>query len=208
LTNQRHLALLITEILNFARVGGGRVSYNLIDLNACGTIQHAFELVEPLVAQNGLTFDGVTGDESLIARGDLERVTQILVNLFSNAIKFTPAGGHISADCVGTTETIMLRVTDTGKGIDGSKQETIFEPFTQLEEGLAHRAGGVGLGLAISRDLARAMKGDLAVESAEGKGSRFTLTLPRAGEPDAPDRRDQSTERRTGHADRRRKPRS
>ena len=208
LTNQRHLALLITEILNFARVGGGRVSYNLIDLNACGTIQHAFELVEPLVAQNGLTFDGVTGDESLMARGDLERVTQILVNLFSNAIKFTPAGGHISADCVGTTETIMLRVTDTGKGIDGSKQETIFEPFTQLEEGLAHRAGGVGLGLAISRDLARAMKGDLAVESAEGKGSRFTLTLPRAGEPDAPDRRDQSTERRTGHADRRRKPRS
>jgi signal transduction histidine kinase len=208
LTNQRHLALLITEILNFARVGGGRVSYNVVDLKACETIQHAVELVEPLFAQKGLVFDGVSGDQNLIARGDPERVSQILVNLFSNAIKFTPAGGHISADCSATEEAVMLRVSDTGRGIAAEKQATIFEPFTQLEEGLADRAGGVGLGLAISRDLARAMNGNLAVESEEGKGARFTLTLPRAGEPETEDRRDQSTERRTGHPDRRQTPRS
>jgi signal transduction histidine kinase len=207
LTNQRHLALLITEILTFSRVGTGRVSYNIVDLKACETVQHSVELVEPLFAQNGLTFDGISGDQSIVARGDGERVTQILVNLLSNAIKFTPAGGHISADCAAAAETVTLRISDTGRGIAASKQETIFEPFVQLDEGLAQRAGGVGLGLAISRDLARAMKGDLTVESKEGHGARFTITLPRAGGPEPSDRRADSAERRSGVGDRRRQPR-
>ena len=207
LTNQRHLALLITEILTFSRVGTGRVSYNIVDLKACETVQHSVELVEPLFAQNGLIFDGISGDRSMVARGDPERVTQILVNLLSNAIKFTPAGGHISAECAATAETVTLRISDTGRGIAASKQETIFEPFIQLDEGLAQRAGGVGLGLAISRDLARAMKGDLTVESEEGHGARFTLTLPRGGGPEPSDRRADSAERRTGVGDRRQQPR-
>lgn len=206
LTNQRHLALLITEILTFARVGSGRVSYNLIDLKACETMQHAVELVEPLFAQNGLTFDGISGDPGIVARGDPERVTQILVNLLSNAIKFTPAGGHISAECATTAEAVTLRVSDTGRGLAAAKQETIFEPFIQLQEGLSERAGGVGLGLAISRDLARAMKGNLAVESEEGQGARFTLTLPRGGEGEPTERRADTTERRSG-GERRRKAR-
>jgi signal transduction histidine kinase len=206
-TNQQHLALLITEILTFARVGSGRISYNLIDLKACETMQHAIELVEPLFAQKGLTFDGISGDQTIVARGDPERVIQILVNLLSNAIKFTPAGGHISADCGSTTEAVMLRVSDTGIGIVATKHQSIFEPFIQLPEGLPDRAGGVGLGLAISRDLARAMKGDLTVESAEGKGARFTLTLPRGGVGEPSDRRTHPTERRGGRGDRRQKPR-
>ena len=83
------------------------------------------ELVEPLFAQKGLTFDGVAGDQSIAARGDPERVTQILVNLLSNAIKFTAAGGHISADCAATAEAVTLRVSDTGRGISPAKHETI-----------------------------------------------------------------------------------
>jgi len=184
-TNQQHLALLITEILTFVRVGSGRVSYAVADINACDAIRHAIDLIEPLFGQKGLVFDGIAGDPAiLIARGDPERVTQILVNLLSNSIKFTPKGGHISAECAAKADSVTLRVSDTGIGIALEKHDAIFEPFIQLRESLSDREGGVGLGLAISRDLARAMGGDLTVESALGKGASFTLTLPRGGEPE------------------------
>jgi signal transduction histidine kinase len=181
-TNQQHLAALITEILNFARVGSGSVSYAMSDINGCDALRHAIALVEPLIAQQGLAFDRITGDSSIVARADPEKVTQILVNLLSNAIKFTPTGGHISAECATVDDAVILSVSDTGLGIAADKLETIFEPFVQLNEGLADREGGIGLGLSISRDLARAMKGDLTVESTEGKGTRFALSLPRASE--------------------------
>jgi signal transduction histidine kinase len=179
-TNQEHLALLITEILNYVQVGSGRVTYAVNDVKVCEAMQSAIELIEPLFGQKGIEFDGVTGDASIVARADRARVTQILLNLFSNAIKFTPAGGHIDAGCAALADTVTLRISDTGIGIASEKQEAIFEPFIQLTETFAGRESGVGLGLAISRDLARAMKGDLTVESAEGKGARFILSLPRA----------------------------
>ena len=181
--NQQHLAILITEILNFVRVGTGHMPYAVTDIKACESMQHAVYLVEPLFEQKGLFFDGIVGDSSIVARGDPERVAQILVNLLSNAIKFTPAGGHIKAECAARPETVSIQVSDTGIGIAGDKQEAIFEPFIQLRESLSDRESGVGLGLAISRDLARAMQGDLTVESNEGRGARFTLTLPRAVDP-------------------------
>ncbi len=181
-TNQEHLTILITEILNFVRVGSGHVKYAVSDVKACAAVMHASELVEPLFGQKGLVFEGVSGDSSIVARADPERVTQILVNLLSNAIKFTSAGGQISAECTAADDTVALSISDTGIGIATEKLETIFEPFVQLKEGLTDREGGVGLGLAISRDLARAMKGDLTVQSTLGKGTRFTLSLPRAGE--------------------------
>lgn len=183
--NQQHLALLITEVLNFARVGSAGMSLAVSDVNGCNALRHAFELIEPLIAQRGLVFDGISGDSSIVARADPEKVAQILVNLLSNAIKFTPAGGHISAEGAAVDHTVTLSVSDTGLGIAREKLEAIFEPFIQLKEGLTDREGGVGLGLAISRDLARAMKGDLTVESTEGKGTRFTLSLPRASEHEA-----------------------
>lgn len=178
--NQRHLAVLITEILNFVRVESGHMSYAAKDVRAYDSLCRTIELIEPLFSQKGIVFDGVSGDSSIVATADPERVTQILVNLLSNAIKFTPAGGHINADCAARDDTVVLRVTDTGIGIPAEKHEIIFEPFVQLKEGFADREAGVGLGLAISRDLARAMHGDLTVESSEGGGARFTLSLPRA----------------------------
>ena len=181
-TNQQHLSLLITEILTFVRLGSGRVFYAIADVNACEAVQHAIELVEPLFEQKGLVYDGVVGDLSVVARADPDRVTQILVNLLSNAIKFTPKGGHVGAHCSSSGGIVALLVSDTGIGIAPDKHEAIFEPFLQLKEGLSDRETGVGLGLAISRDLARAMDGDLTVESAEGKGARFTLLLPSASQ--------------------------
>ena len=180
--NQQHLALLITEILNFVRVGSGGMSYAVSDINGCEALKHAVELIEPLIAQKGLVFGGVSGDPSVVARADPDKVAQILVNLLSNAIKFTPAGGHISAECDTVDDRVTLSVIDTGIGIPPEKQEAIFEPFVQGKAGFADRESGIGLGLAISRDLARAMKGALTVKSIEGRGARFTLSLPRASE--------------------------
>ena len=181
-TNQQHLAILITEILNFVKVGSGHVSYAAINVKVCDAMQHAIDLIEPLFGQKGIAFDGISGDSRIVARADPERVTQILINLLSNAIKFTPAGGRIRAECAVADDSVTLSLTDTGIGIAAEKHESIFEPFIQLKESLSDRESGVGLGLAISRDLARAMKGDLTVESSEGKGARFTLSLPRAEE--------------------------
>ena len=184
--NQQHLALLITQVLNFAQVGISGVSYVASDVNGRDALRHAIDLIEPLIAQRGLVFDGISGDSSIVARADPEKVAQILVNLLSNAIKFTPAGGHISAECAAVGDTVTLSISDTGLGVSKDKLEAIFGRFVQLKEGLADREGGVGLGLAISRDLARAMNGDLTVESTEGKGARFSLSLPRASEHPKP----------------------
>jgi signal transduction histidine kinase len=186
-SNQQHLTVLITEILNFARVGAGGVTYVESEINIFNAVRHAVELVDPLFAQRELVFDGITGDIGAVARADTERVTQILVNLLSNAIKFTPSGGHVGVDCAAAGKVVTICVSDTGIGIAADKLGNIFEPFIQLKEGLADRASGVGLGLAISRDLARAMNGDLTVVSSLGKGSRFTLSLPRwtPAEPEA-----------------------
>ncbi len=181
-TSQQHLLVLITELLNFVRVGSGSVSYVIVDVDARDALTRAVALIEPLIGQKGLAWEGITGGMGLVARADPEKVTQILVNLFSNAIKFTPAGGRISAGCEATGDTVLLRITDTGIGIPEEKLDAIFDPFIQLKEGLADRGSGVGLGLAISRDLARAMNGDLTVESGEGTGARFTLSLPRSSE--------------------------
>jgi signal transduction histidine kinase len=179
-TNQQHLALLITEILNFVQVGSGRFTYSVTDVAACEAIKYAVELIEPLFGQKSISFDGITGDATIVARADRARVTQILVNLFSNAIKFTPPGGRIAASCSRVDDRVTMRISDTGIGIAPEKHEAIFEPFLQLKGSFVGRESGVGLGLAISRDLARAMEGDLTVESAEGKGAHFTLALPRA----------------------------
>jgi signal transduction histidine kinase len=179
-TSQQYLLVLITELLNFVQVDSGRVSYDIGDVNAHDALTRAVELIEPLVARKGIIWDGITCDASIAARADPEKVTQILVNLLSNAIKFTPPGGRIAADGAVEGDTVLLSFSDTGVGIPADKLDAIFEPFVQLKEGLADRESGVGLGLAISRDLARAMNGDLTVESSEGGGARFTLALPRA----------------------------
>jgi signal transduction histidine kinase len=95
-------------------------------------------------------------------------------------VKFTPAGGVVKITAESTDDEIRIQVRDSGIGIPGDKLEAVFEPFFQVEPSQTRTSGGTGLGLAISRELARAMKGDLTVESASGKGSTFSLTLPRA----------------------------
>ena len=178
--NQQHLMALITDLLNLVRVGSGRVLYEIADLSAREALVAAVEMVEPLIVQKTIAYDVAECDPAIRLRADAEKLTQILVNVLSNAIKFTPVGGQILLGCEVDAEVVLLHVTDSGIGIPADKLEAIFEPFVQVKEGLAGRDAGVGLGLAISRDLARAMGGDLTVRSVLGEGARFTVSLPRA----------------------------
>ena len=102
-----------------------------------------------------------------------------MLNLLSNAVKFTPTGGRITIACGIADDRAMLSVADTGPGIPADRADDIFEPFVQLGRSLTSRHEGAGLGLAISRDLARDMDGDITVDSGSGKGAKFTLSLPK-----------------------------
>ena len=177
-SNQEHLLALITEILDFARVEGGRVHYDSSDVPIGPLLADVARMLSATITDKGLTLDGPRCASNVVVWADPDRVRQILVNLVMNAVKYTPAGGTISLECTVEGDHAIARISDTGPGISPDKLATIFEPFVQLSAGLADRRGGVGLGLTISRDLARAMGGDLTVESTVGVGSRFTVVLP------------------------------
>ena len=179
-TNQRYLMGLVSDLLNLTKVGSGNLVYNVSDFLAHEVLAASVALVEPLFAQKGLIFGGITCGAGIAARGDPERVTQILVNLLSNAIKFTPSGGRIDIECKETHAVVLMRVSDTGIGIPSDKLEAIFEPFVQVQAGSLGPGAGIGLGLSISRDLSRDMHGDLTVKSTLGQGAQFSLTLPRS----------------------------
>jgi signal transduction histidine kinase len=143
-------------------------------------VRNVLPMVEPQMATGGLR--SVTAvPAGLRVRADREKVQQILINLLTNAVKFTPAGGTITvtAEAAGD-DRVLINVIDTGIGIPADKLASVFEPFIQVDASHTRRTEGSGLGLAISRDLARGMGGDLTARSEEGKGSTFVLTLPRA----------------------------
>jgi signal transduction histidine kinase len=136
-------------------------------------------LTAPLARLKALDFACEPCAPDLIAYADREKTQQVVINLLSNAIKFTGAGGRVSVSCTaGRDRQVSVRVADTGRGIAAEQQERVFQPFVQIDARFTRIEEGTGLGLAISRDLARGMGGDLTVESAEGVGSTFTLTLP------------------------------
>jgi signal transduction histidine kinase len=179
--NQEHLLVLITEILNFVRIESGRMEYRNAEVLMTQALADVAEMLSEAINEKGLIVERPPGEADAVAWADPDRVRQVLVNLVMNAVKYTPLnGGTITLACEVVGDTVLAHVEDTGPGIPAEKLESIFEPFVQLTAGLADRRGGVGLGLAISRDLARAMNGDLTAESIVGVGSRFTLALPLA----------------------------
>jgi signal transduction histidine kinase len=177
---QRHLGGLIAEVLNFARAEAGRVEYRVRPVAVASLLADLRGFVEPQLQKGRLTFDCASPPVDLVARADPEKVRQVLLNLLSNSVKFTPAGGRIEVTCARHDRRVEIRVHDTGIGIPPDRLESVFEPFVQIHRSLTESAGGIGLGLAISRDLARGMNGDLTVESTQDGGSTFTLSLPAA----------------------------
>jgi PAS domain S-box-containing protein len=177
--SQRHLLGLINDIMNFARIETGHVSLSFDNVSVNETLAVLDALTEPQVSAKGIHYEHGRCDPALTVWADREKTRQILINLVSNAIKFTPAGGSIRIDCEPVDGTVKFLVKDTGRGIPKDKLEAIFEPFIQVNRQFTREQEGVGLGLSISRDLARMMGGDLECDSVEGEGSVFTLTLPR-----------------------------
>jgi signal transduction histidine kinase len=176
--NQRHLLTLINDILSHARLEAGHVEFDLRPLAASELLATVEPLVSPQAQARGVAYTARRCPPELRLHADEERTRQILLNLVGNAIKFTGPGGWVVLSCEADAEWVRVQVRDNGRGIPADKLDAIFDPFMQVGRSLNHPEEGVGLGLAISRDLARGMGGDLTVESAPGTGSVFTLRLP------------------------------
>ncbi len=186
--SERHLLGLVNEVLDYAKIESGHIALEREPVSLATVIEDVISLVLPQADEKGLhlvvgptAIDGCEVD--VVA--DHEKIRQVLLNLLSNATKFTPAGGRIQVDCEADARWATITVSDTGVGMRASDLARIFEPFVQVGTREASSAG-TGLGLSISRELARAMGGDLTARSAFGKGAAFTLRLPR---PNSADRR-------------------
>ena len=183
---QLHLLGLITDLLNFARLERGKLEYRIEPIVIQEVIADIAPMIEPQVASKGLTYEARLPEQPIRVAADREKLVQIILNLMSNSVKFTPASGRIVIEIVERSDgtqpvgVVFLRVSDTGIGIPTDKLETVFDPFVHLSQGLASRRDGTGLGLSISRALARAMGGDLRARSIAGTSTTFTVTLPRA----------------------------
>jgi signal transduction histidine kinase len=186
----QHLLGLVNEVLDLARVEAGRLTLHLGMGDSRRVIEGALTLVLPIAEGHDIELTSSSpADCEMAFEGDEDRVRQILVNLLNNAIKFTPAGGRVHVECaalerapgeaklIGAGPWIRFQVTDTGRGIPQEKLGAIFDPFVQVEKGHTRSKDGSGLGLTISRRLARLMNGDLTVASEPGKGATFSLWL-------------------------------
>ena len=175
--SQRHLLGLINEVLNYAKIETGAIRYSLTDVSMRDALAAAEDLVAPQARAKGVTLTRHACDDDIAAHADAEKLCQILVNLLSNAVKFTDPQGQIDLWCRADADRVYVVVRDTGMGIASDMTEAVFEPFVQVRSDLTRATEGTGLGLPISRDLARGMGGNLVLESALGVGSTFTLTL-------------------------------
>ncbi len=180
--SQKHLLGLINDVLNFARLEAGKVRIVPRSVRISVLLATVEAMIKPQVEARGISFVCREAEANLSVYCDPEKAEQVLLNLLSNAVKFTPPSGTIEVRSCGDGGAVRISVRDSGVGIPEDKLEAIFEPFVQVERSLTSPAEGAGLGLAISRDLARAMGGDLQVQSSVGAGSVFTFELPRAAE--------------------------
>jgi two-component system, sensor histidine kinase and response regulator len=180
--NQRLLLAMVTDVLNFARLERSELTFEPRPIPLHTLLAELRMVIEPQIVQRGQRYEYVASDKSIVVHADRDRLEQVMLNLLGNAIKFTPEGGSITVRCERQDSAALITVRDTGIGIPADRLESIFEPFVQVDSSRHGEQKGVGLGLAISRNLAQRMGGDLAVESTPGQGSTFCLTLPLATE--------------------------
>lgn len=178
--SQQALLGLINDVLRFAKLESSSVAYEIEDLVADEALAAAGEFVEVQLRAKGARLVHEPCSPAMVVRADREKLQQILLNLLSNATKFTPSGGTVTLSCERDGERVLLHVSDTGPGIPADRFESIFDPFVQGDQRLVREHHGVGLGLAISRGLARGMGGEITVASRVGEGSTFTVSLPAA----------------------------
>jgi signal transduction histidine kinase len=177
----RHLVTFIAEILEFARMDSGAERLRPGPADLAAVAREALELIHPAAAEAGLELRHDLPDTPVRVHTDAPKLRQALLNLLSNAVRFTPAG---RIDLALSWETgpegrtdARFTIRDTGVGIDPADHERIFEPFWQVGESGRGRSGGIGLGLPVAREIARLLGGEIEMESIPGEGSAFTLTV-------------------------------
>jgi len=179
--SQEHLLGLIETVLTHAKLEAGKITYRITNVFAHEVLEVIDPLTAPQRAAKGISYRCDECDPKLEFRADKDKVVQILLNVLSNAAKFTPAGGSITVSTAIPSPGVgAFSVRDTGIGMSPDELGIVFEPFVQFDSRLARESTGTGLGMPISRELARGMGGDLVATSAPGTGSTFALTLPLA----------------------------
>jgi PAS domain S-box-containing protein len=178
--SQQHLLGIISDLLNFSKIEAGQLTYDIQPVVVAQVLQDVGVTIRPMTEAKQLAYEAGACGADVVAMADRTKLDQILLNLLSNAVKFTRPGGRVTTECSLADGRVLVRVRDTGIGIPPEMQDAIFEPFVQVGRTLNTPNEGAGLGLAISRDLARAMGGELTVESVVGHGATFTLSLPSA----------------------------
>jgi signal transduction histidine kinase/CheY-like chemotaxis protein len=178
----RHLLQVINDILDFSKIEAGKLDVEKTECSLENLLAVIESMIYPLAAKKGLKFE-IQSDYDLPVDicTDGARVQQCLINLVNNAVKFTAEGHvyiHVSLEDKNNQPYIHFDVEDTGIGISVDKQEKIFEPFTQADGDTSHKYGGTGLGLTITRQLAKLLGGELTLTSEEGAGSVFSLVIP------------------------------
>jgi PAS domain S-box-containing protein len=178
-SNGRHLLTIINEILDITRIEAGKMPMQLIEFNLNELVPEVMAELEAVIARSKLTVTPKLSSKDPLVYSDRQKVKQIVVNLLSNALKFTHQGGiEIAVHLNPEVRTASIVVSDTGIGIAPEHHERIFEDFRQVDDSPSRQYGGTGLGLAICRRLATSLGGRITLHSSVGQGSTFTLTIP------------------------------
>ncbi len=172
-----HLLSLIDEVLTFARLEAARETVDVATHPLGPVLEQVSDIVRPLAQAKGLTYECIVHDATAPLRTDIQKLRQILVNLGGNAVKYTERGS-ITITCFVSGQELIAKISDTGIGIAPEHLSMAFDPFWQAESARNRRSGGTGLGLAVSRNLARLLGGEITVESVPGRGSTFILRIP------------------------------
>jgi len=176
----RHLVRLVDDLLSLSRISRGQMELRAAPMDARESIRDAVAQARPAIEAGDARLDLDLPGEPLPVEGDRERLTQILTNLLVNACRYTGKGGTVTLSAELAGDRVLVRVRDTGIGIAAEDLPRLFEPFTRLESARQHNSGGLGLGLALARQLATLHGGTLEARSdGPGRGSEFTLALPR-----------------------------
>jgi PAS domain S-box-containing protein len=176
--NGRHLLALINEILDITRIEAGRMPLEIVSFSVPDLLREVLSELEPIIAKSNLTVTTRISQDLVTLRTDRHKLKQVLVNLLSNALKFTPSGTITLRAEMARPKFVALAVLDTGIGIAEADQSVIFDDFRQVDNTPRRAYGGTGLGLSICRRLTMMLRGTIEVQSQLGRGSTFTVTLP------------------------------
>jgi len=175
--NGRHLLNLINDVLDLSKIEAGRLKLSINDYSMQAVIETAVTSVEALAMEKKLELSAIISDEMSKGRGDEQRISQVILNLLGNAIKFTDQGA-VKIEAKSDNHNFIVSVSDTGPGLSEKDQQKIFEEFRQADGSSTRKKGGTGLGLSISKKIIEMHKGHIGVESTLGGGSTFWFSLP------------------------------